>query len=143
VVEPLRHMDFVMTQSLERLEKLEGYERDLDFEILKATGVVPETAKMAMSTAVWFEGAEIKTELVQLYTQSVDAALALVARALPGWRPSIHITQANAKPFCALVVLTNMETEDDDEEPVKSKWMPTAALALCLATLQALRKEKR
>ena len=64
------------------------------------------------------------------YTASIDAALGLVTRLLPGWRLAMY-TDGEGKGPCCLAML--------DDEPVKANChAPTLPLALLTALVSAL-----
>lgn len=63
-----------------KLEALDGPSREVDLEIAIATGAVPdEVAKYGPHLR------RIEMRRVDPYTASLDAAIALVERVLPGW----------------------------------------------------------
>ncbi|NTG01837.1 hypothetical protein G6L30_17100 [Agrobacterium rhizogenes] len=80
-------------------------------------------------------------ELIPRYTASIDAAVALVERVLPGWRIEnlsewdAEILRDQGPWMCDLV---QRRLEFFDRKSAKCSHAPTAALALCIATLRAL-----
>ena len=151
-----------MTQSLdaliERLEKLEGADRGVDGLIARdVDGWVPHFDLEGDRLLEWHDfgghwhragthpkGAACKARSDSYpgferecpsYTASLDAALALVARVLPGW--GFHFGSNIDDTFHAEVehrMAPGTASVADAKTP---------AIALYLATLQALRKEKR
>lgn len=73
------------------------------------------------------------TETAGPYTSSIDAALALTERVLPGWKRSLFEKRGGAG-WVARVSSPRYETSSSGEDTP----MPTASLALLAATLSAL-----
>ena len=76
------------------------------------------------------------------YTASLDAAISLVERVLPGANASVHFDFGHARPPYGKARIAHHKIGDGDTEFV-TDWMPTPALALLLAAMKALEKEKQ
>ena len=111
---------------LERVERSTGPDRELDAHIaIKAAGMTP--------TAVY--GHELLGNLhtapsrFPAYTSSVDAALALIGRVLPGAEGFVEFGK---RPVAVLFI------DGDDGQTSTVGRAPTPALALCAALLAAM-----
>jgi hypothetical protein len=94
---------------LEKVRSAQGPDRALDWHVADATG---------------------HESFVPAYTASIDAALALVERKLPGWRVAMY-TDGEGKGPCCLALR--------GDEPVKANCQaPTLPLAILAAMLTAL-----
>lgn len=128
---------------IERLEKLKGPSRDLDWRIEKElvrAGSFPETA-------LWppfMVGSKFE-KTIPAYTASLDAAVALVERVLPGWTGIVDFG-GPTKCTATLVGPLREIGEDFDGAPVEIRddaggEGSTPAIALLIATLKALSQE--
>ena len=130
-----------LQELLERVEKAEGGDRAIDtaLELLLLSATTKE-----------FPGADPRSGLVLIldakerwvtcdadeYTASIDAAVALVERMLPGWKVAIHIDTGGG---AADAYVWNPESAD----PQHQAFGETPALALIAALLRAMiAKEK-
>lgn len=73
----------VLTDLLARLEAAEGADRELDAEVLRATGHVYTVAGQGVFGWRWKDGSFLHGKV--FVTGLVDNALALVELVLPGW----------------------------------------------------------
>lgn len=126
---------------LERLEGATGPDRELDFALGKTLDHVPANAEWQGpedgSLLLWPGTQEYPgVGTLPSYTASIDAALALVERVLPGWRPSMQ--QSRAGQFdCYL------HSKDETgwlRQSHGEAW--TLPLAILIATLKALAKSQ-
>jgi hypothetical protein len=105
-----------LSELRERLENAEKPSRDLDVQIYRAI-------VLQNNYAVDFKA----------FTKSLDAAIALVERALPGWEWDIGTyADCHRKGYFASLV------EDGFEEDGEQVFGATPALALCVALLKEL-----
>lgn len=96
--------------------------------------------------AVWPEWEVEPNEALHFITSSLDAALALVERKLPGWKVSIfinHLTghKAGAGARAALMSPKKKRSPEGFRWPAITAecfYAPTPALAVCAALLRAL-----
>jgi len=115
-----------VTGLVERLEKATGPDREIDAAIRAQLGIS--------------EGYHAH----EFYTASLDAALALVERVLPGWRVqfwqqrsgSWHVRLIRDAHYALVTTEDEDRTRDGDNEIAGARSTP--ALALCLAALKAL-----
>lgn len=135
---------------INRLEKSEGPSRKLNADILEITGGCAhrETEYYCIEdgndTDSGFTckrcGKDTYGERVPAFTGSVDAAIALCERVLPGWTIYFEATDGIAKD----VYLIGPEYRDDRPEQNASPSIggkPTA-IALCIAILIAVQRVK-
>jgi hypothetical protein len=116
-----------MTDLLARLEVAEAGSRELD----AAMAVVADKAERVIGH--WRYNAEGRAREVEPVTTSLDAALALAERVLPGWGWMVrHYAAGQGGPgWCAYVC-------EPDADLVESGPVNSApALALCIAILKA------
>lgn len=135
-----------MRELIERLEKADAGSRELDGQIeVVARWVMAARAGLAPEhRARWKSG-----RLGQVYdgntgydaqpvTTSLDAALALAERVLPGWLwEATTITTTIGGIRKPLAVVVDPEGENDDVRTFGTAATP--ALAFCIAILRALR----
>ncbi|TPJ70498.1 MULTISPECIES: hypothetical protein [unclassified Mesorhizobium] len=113
-----------LTELIGRLEKLTGPDAHLDIEIWEAIGGWPSREYRSV-------------DYPRLYgtplTGSIDAAVALVERLLPGWNWLVHTSGGGAFEAC-------LYSPDHNEHSGREieKMGPTPAIALCIALLKAL-----
>lgn len=122
---------------LERVEKAEGADRELDARLFAAlaardpdrlAALIAERADQFPDRNVWLEGA--RDWQVKPYTASLDAALALVERKLPGWTWRLDSPDTPSEPAFARL--------SGPERRSGVGWAKTPALALLAALLRAL-----
>jgi hypothetical protein len=107
-------MDVTQLQSIrDRVANATGPDREIDYAIY------------TYSTGLW------RTDDFPAVTSSIDAALALVERVLPGWEWSVW---ASGGVFGATIY----NTPEDEIEPCVSAQAPTAPLAILKAFVAAL-----
>jgi len=128
-----------LSSLIARLEAAEGPDRELDRDIaLTVDGFVYE--KRGKDAKPWFYHSTIggrrqlispyNSERLPAYTSSIDAAVSLAERVLPGLSKIQPETYVGGEfHHCEI------ETEDGDFEAHNC---PNAAIAICLATLRAL-----
>jgi len=137
----------MLAELIERLEKADGPDRGLDSEVEVATGQAKY--RDGKGRACYHDG---RRDRVPHYTASIDAAVALAERVLPGWK--WHLTDYPSAMIC--------RDWDDDYAPVffsydRKLWRPpartpfhkasppfpkpaTPAIALCIAILKAMER---
>ena len=119
---------------IERLERARGPDRELDaaifgFDKPMAHTTGPTNPRM------------IESHPIPDYTASLDAAVALVERELPGWSWMARWSRDNADEQHYGAAYVKPLTGDDEGDFVGCASTP--ALSLCLATLRALAKADR
>lgn len=144
----LRPSDFVPGELVERLEVASVGSRELDCAIgLALDGffiLPPRYEGDAPRYAYRKDGTEVHpgqggTMLVWPYTTSLDAALALAERVLPGW----HVTVSNHYCFLNLSSLpsavVSQRVDETNYDGTTAQWSraQTMPLALCIAILKA------
>lgn len=132
---------------LERLRAATGPDRELDAAIEVATFVPSEWrmdcrqgSKSGTCVVTYIDHRGKRTTgtyRAPSVTYSLDAALALVERVLPGWSWGVSRLDAG---LVAGVVAAPVDVEPDHEEDwgCQSAEAATGPLALCIAALQAL-----
>jgi hypothetical protein len=133
---------------IERLEKADGPDRNLDaaiavsvkLELLNAMNQCPTFFKVLEKDehcapgTFWlyqFSGASMRT--APLYTASLDAAIALVERMLPGWdRKHKFINREHQAEL----------TSDPDEDWEYTSYGPNDAMALLISMFRALQAQE-
>jgi hypothetical protein len=123
--------------AIERLARAKGQDRELDLAITLFLSVpdkyghpVPEDAKICSDrtpSSFWVAGKEMG--FVDSFTSSIDSALMLMVRMLPGWDFSLDRTEE-----CLYFALSPAGSEDWAVE-VNG---PTAPLAILIGVLRAL-----
>jgi hypothetical protein len=126
-----------VTGLVERLEKATGGPRSLEKDILRALGY--HMRRVPMDSFVYWAKNETGFPLVDVlgddcdnFTASLDAALALVERVLPGWDICLSRVKGDE------AVTWNAVVGEPDSFSGSEATSPTPALALCLAALKAL-----
>ncbi|MEZ2220716.1 hypothetical protein [Rhizobium sp. RCC_161_2] len=127
------------------LESAKGPSRELDFWLSVRVWEISEETDAALQV----EADEIAIGgrcAAKPFTSSIDAAVALCERALPGWRIEnlcewdAEILRDQGPWMCDLV---QRRLEFFDRQSAKCSHAPTAALAILIATLRAkLSQEK-
>jgi hypothetical protein len=135
---------------IERLEKLEGPDQDVDAEIaVRVLGFIKTNrmAKWPGEQPIWEFTDPVRnttgswSAMVRGYTASLDAAVALVERVLPGWRIEnlcewdADVLRQRGPWMCDLM---RRGKDFADHFPAKCAHAPTPAIALLIATLKAL-----
>jgi len=111
---------------ISRLEKAKGPDRELDGEIHIACGLAGDSAH------TW--GPYLRRKMVRpAYTSSIDAALRLKDKILPGW--FWRVGHGSVQPGWAH--LNRVHPDHCDPEDVSTGWAASPALALCVAILRA------
>lgn len=111
---------------LERVKAATGPDRELDDAILKSLNIHSWAGRMSYpELPMWVDFGPSNI------TGSIDAALALTQRVLPGWHWSIYDTDGRGRKNC------QVETPDHQGEPFDGV-ATTAPLAIIAATLSAL-----
>ena len=134
---------------IEKLEKAEGPSRELDAQIWLETspGVTRSVQHVVSATGAWppYDIDETRDETGRLitvpaYTASIDAAVALAERVLPGWRictefgQNYSIAQFKRGWGPARTEYLGMATTERADDEI--------ALALCLAILKAIQEHR-
>jgi hypothetical protein len=114
-----------LSSLIERLERCEGADREIDLAIFMAT------AEME-SFSVWRPN-----DPTLFFTASIDAALALVERKLPGWGWQVH-----RDPQPGLEACFGFVGEPGADGVCGRAYAPSPAIALCLALCRATEGEK-
>lgn len=106
-----------LAELIDRVERAERGSLQLDVDVLEV---------------VWPRWITESEELARFVTSSVDSALGLVERVLPGWE--YCISKGLNEPACASISPANRVTDACGEAT-------TPALALVAATLRALQEQ--
>jgi hypothetical protein len=126
-----------LKELLERVEKATGPDRDIDFdlaELLDEFAFVP-TFGMAGN---WYKRPVqygLTTD-VPAYTASIDAAVALVGKVLPGWSWVVGRNDTDSEHMCIMGDSPQNEFESEGSSP------PLAILAAMLRALIAINAHK-
>lgn len=138
-----------MRDLIERLEKASGADQELDlaiFEAIHPKGSLTDSGwrwtrrKIAPLGVVWYwldRHKIAQPDYVQKYTASIDAALALVEKVLPGWASGYD---AGPKTVIAFV-----DSHDFADRVFGARYTAEAAtppLAILLALLRALKQKQ-
>lgn len=115
---------------LERVKAATGPDRELDWRIAEVLNI-PEPWPATTAWPPFMAGSKFDKAL-PAYTTSVDAALALVERCLPGWKRSLFEKRGGG--WIARVSSPRWDTFTSGEDTP----MPTAPLAILAALLSAL-----
>lgn len=122
-----------MAELIERLEKATGPDRELDEAIWCATepAIVPLIPHWTKSQ---------RENLTPRFTDSLDAAVALVERCLPGWKKQIF--ESYSGTWIARVSSPRRETFSTDYMRERAPdGSPNGSIALLLALLRALSED--
>lgn len=111
---------------VERLEKATGGDREIDLDLMVILHGGPRERYLTDELGRLEFGHQWK------FTASLDAALALVERVLPGWRPAFA-QKENGDWVASIYSAARLGII-----PHQIGDSPTPALALCLAALKAL-----
>lgn len=127
-----------MTDLIKRLEEAEAGSRELDIAFRDA--VLPDAKTQDLTMLTGFADkpethGERRIVIVENYTTSLDAALALAERVLPGWAWEIRMDQDVA--FVQAAPKWWQEGLAAPDEDGVSAEGNTAALAICIAILKA------
>lgn len=129
---------------IERLEKAEGPSMPLDCMVLEAVcpDVMIDSYPTAADDACVFHadaaGIDNKSPLPQ-FTASIDAAVALTERMLPGWIWNIEgsWTDGNGKKVPSCADIYRLNASDMDHVPYSGATPPIALLIAMFRALQA------
>lgn len=121
---------------IDRLSKLEGPDREVDAQIYIQFNIPAERAgriDYAHGMVGWWpkDGPYVSAVTVPAYTASVDEAIALAERVLPGWHWSIYDTDGVGRCNAQMERPDFTGAEDFDGTGA------TPAIALCIALLRA------
>jgi len=139
-----------MTDLITRLSKLGAPDREVDAEIAvlfsgdpDAYVVRPNEGAMFSHKPGWFATGDNKSHKSPEYTTSVDAAIALAERVLPGWTFE-HIGQdyIRASGLDNDVMPMGWTVEISDGSQTIQGQAPTLPLAICIALLRAKEASK-
>ncbi|MCO7726424.1 hypothetical protein NJB93_07430 [Brucella intermedia] len=139
-----------MTDLITRLSKLDAPDREVDAEIAvlfsgdpDAYVVRPNEGAMFSHKPGWFATGDNKSHKSPEYTTSVDAAIALAERVLPGWTFE-HIGQdyIRASGLDNDVMPMGWTVEISDGSQTIQGQAPTLPLAICIALLRAKEASK-
>jgi hypothetical protein len=133
---------------IDRLSKLEGPDREVDAEIaihLLGYTRVNRMEKWPEAQPIWdfYEGDPLNSNgaLIQPFTASVDAAIALAERVLPGYSRIMweHPGECHVDMFKLgeLQKLPDGRLHKERYNLVQVEQAPTLAIALCIAILRA------
>jgi hypothetical protein len=139
---------------IERLEKAEAGSRELDADIFRSLGykvkMLGHKGPLAGRFLAYPPDGPDRCEPARLaVTSSLDAAIALVERVLPGWSIEL-ISSHNPKSWVSFVA---PPARRDPEHSISDAWRagisklratraPTAPIALCIALLKALQAKE-
>ena len=112
-----------LEELIAELEKVAGPSRDFDWSIAQITNL-PEVWPETASWPPFMAGSKFD-KAIPLFTASLDAAVALVERVLPGAK--YEITTTGFKPGCTIVV---------GGKVAGGAYAATAVLAITVATLR-------
>lgn len=140
-----------MRELIERLEKAEAGSRELDFWIAFESGALSDVIRdrpcrvdpgpgdeFTLIDANGKRAGWVGYHVISPVTASLDAALALAERVLPGWLwEATTITTTIGGIRKPLAVVVDPEGENDDVRTFGTAATP--ALAFCIAILRALR----
>lgn len=132
---------------IERVEKATGPDREVDARLCATLRAFSESEHYKLvvtrppsSFSDWMvdcvlaPSGKVRSIVPPEYTASIDAALSLVSRALPGW--GIEVSMSDRQMWRAQVWRWFSETNDE-----RGQWLPcysrTPALAIILALLRA------
>lgn len=116
-----------LSDLLERVRGATGPSRELDADLYRALGY--EVRQSGDGFWTWSQSGGSDLRILPKFTASLDAALALVERVLPGWEWSVGSDQG-----CAIATVWTPHAGVDDLDVGG----PTPALAILAALLSAL-----
>ncbi len=119
---------------LEQVRSAKGADRELDWHVADATGHESFNTTIQGMWQPYMTGSRAD-KAVPAYTASIDAALALVDRKLPGWSWKVVGEPAATNPHCAVI---RNAGKLSDVAPASVASHRTAPLAILLALLTAL-----
>ncbi|WP_313194642.1 hypothetical protein [Shinella zoogloeoides] len=122
-----------LSSLIARLEKAEGPSRELDTEIAIALGVIPGRD--------WWSMDYIKSGILGRYTSSIDAAVSLANRVLPGWFWRCGSTPLFPNGWAHVSRYHADHCDRQDEASCADGKAANVAIALVLATLRALQQK--
>ena len=137
-----------MRDLIERVEKATGPDRELDIAIFEAahpkgtltgSGWLWTRREIAPAGLVWYwldRKKLTQPDFVENYTASIDAALALVEKVLPGWRRQFF-ERSDGSGWTARLISPTRDMVSTDE----LKACPSAPLAILLALLRSIQKQ--
>lgn len=104
-----------------RLEKAEGRDRAIDADLIRTLA--------GGASEHWYSawGTHVTDDTVPAVTASLDAAIALTEKVLPGWFWGVAAWPSTFKSHVTTLMASRVEAHH-----------PTAAIALLIATLKAL-----
>lgn len=137
---PVATSAIVLRGLVARLRETEGPDRDLDCQIDTAIYRIEWRPYRDDARMVWGHGPDGAVlrhgrEICPAVTASLDAAQALLTRALPGWSWQVHTESRPEAGFCAAVWRSWGRTAYQRHV---AEALPTPALALTFAVLTAL-----
>lgn len=126
-----------MTDLITRLSKLDAPDREVDAEIYILFNIPAERAgRIDYSNGMvgWWpkDGPYVSAVTVPAFTASVDAAIALAERVLPGWAPSVGQNMHHQYWYATLSKAT-----DADPVGIAAQHPTSGAIALVIALLRA------
>lgn len=116
-----------LSSLIARLEKAEGQSRELDARICWALGLEPWAGTEEILLPHFSAGSRIDRE-TPAFTSSIDAAVSLAERVLPGWQINLSIFHDSLSEAS----FGNRETQST------TSFAKKPAMTLVLATLRAL-----
>lgn len=121
-----------LTSLIEKLEKAEGPDWELDADIGLSVGGLKAHEEFGMAGNWWTRYTDNGlTCAVPSYTSSIDAAVSLAERVLPNWQVNLSIFHEALS-----------EASFGNREAPHARSLATKpALAICLATLRALQQK--
>ncbi len=135
-----------MTDLITRLSKLDAPDREVDAELwLQFTpGATRKTLEVKSATNQWAPYAIDETRdetgyliTVPAYTASVDAAVALAERVLPGWKWRVGRTELFPNGWAYVHKYDPSNCGRADEAACADGTVANPAIALCIALLRA------
>lgn len=139
-----------VAELIEKLEKAETGSRELDAMIYCVEHGHAYSRPYGNDFAMWVDGVPHEVKIIdrylERYTASLDAAVALAERVLPGWSIFTCLGQTvwPDKPPCWADVGSREFQDDIDghDQENSTGFAPTLPLALCLAILKAVQEPR-